>query len=322
MSALAAIQNADIPRAVVDTSTVRTHLTFDGSYLGEHEFMSVVSYCFPCTKVTAGQKPVSLYAKIMLPGMTDVHYVILKRNCTGKTDQLICDELKPIFGLQKMGSHSIRLRGVPRKYDPKHPWIIDGPQGPILNTYIEPQWSDYFIFRATTSLNGEGNRIFVPLHSLKDTVWFDAANPSSITPGQKLFAYEIRKIFVFRDLLRISDTNLLNILVKNFGSEKSPDIKPLSIDEMTIKGPNEKYRKLSKEVDEFFFPKTTTRTEVLIKMLGLTQERYREQVEALRNSMSQIISRIDGEKLWLVDDVISQIIDRCTIYYDLINENK
>jgi hypothetical protein len=57
-------------------------------------------------------------------------------------------------------------------------------------------------------------------------------------------------------------------------------------------------------------------------MLGLTQERYREQVEALRNSMSQIISRIDGEKLWLVDDVISQIIDRCTIYYDLINENK
>src|SRR5690606_4606879 len=129
---------------------------------------------------------------------------------------------KPIFGLQKMGSHSIKLKGIPRKIDPNHQWLIDGPQGQIINTYIVPQWSNYFVFQATTTLNKDGTRIFTPLLSLKDTVWFDAANPNSITPQQKTFAYEVRKIFLFRDLLRISDTNLNNILVKNFGSKEEP----------------------------------------------------------------------------------------------------
>ena len=88
-----------------------------------------------------------LHAQINLPTLIEPHYIILKRNSAGSTDQLIVDELKPIFGLHKMGTHAIRLRGVPRKINNNHPWIVSGSDGDVANIYIELKWSEYFIFK-------------------------------------------------------------------------------------------------------------------------------------------------------------------------------
>ena len=90
----------------------RKVLTYDGSNLGEFDFMSVVSWCHPCTEVTSGMKAVALFAVINLPGLIEPQHVILKRNCAGHTDQLVVDELKLVFSLHKMGTHAIRLRGI------------------------------------------------------------------------------------------------------------------------------------------------------------------------------------------------------------------
>lgn len=292
----------------------RKFLSYDGTHLGEFEFLNVVSWCHPCSKVTSGLKSVALFAIINLPGLLESHHVILKRNCAGHTDQLVVDELKPIFSLQKMGSHAIRLRGIPRKYNNMYPWIVDGPEGEVINTYIHIQWSEYFVFRATITKDNTTEKVtFVPLPTLKDTQWLPTT-ASEIKKGHKKFYFEIQKILIYRELMRIGNTNLSDILVKN--------ITPLSIDEMIIKEPVVDFdngRKITQELEKFFFPKTTSKTEIIVKMLGLTKENYCDQVEIIRNSMTKVINRVDHNKLWLVDDIVNQLTDRCTIYYEQMN---
>jgi hypothetical protein len=297
----------------VITQPERKVLTYDGSILGEYDFMSIVSWCYPCTKVTSGSKPVTLFAVINLPGLIEPQYVILKRNCAGNTDQLVVDELKSVFGLYKMGSHAIRLRGIPRKYDNDYPWIIDSSNGEIVNVFIYPQWSEYLIFRATTTKDDNNKVTFIPLLKLEDTQWVPTTS-SDIKEGHRKFFYETQKILIYRELLRIGNTNLSDILVKNIGKQ----IVPLSIDEMVIKGPTDNHRKLSQTLEKFFFPKTTSKTEVIIKMLGLSRENYMDQIEIIRNTLARIINRVDQDKLLLVDDITTQLVDRCTNYYGLI----
>ena len=294
-----------------------TALSFDGSALGAYEFGEVIDWCWPCSRATSGQKPVILYAllKLIQPDKTVTKYpVVLKRNCSGRDDQAVIDELKPLFGLQKMGSHRIRLHGIPRKMNETEPWLIQTPQGDVLNAYIFPQWSEYFIFRAATTTDKEGKLQFIPLPNLKETVCFPTST-AEIKPGHREFYYEVQKIFVFRDLIRVSDTNLSNVLLRTLPKGK---IVPLSIDEMRIKLPGEPCRQLTQELEKFFFGKTTSRTEALIRMLGLKLETYRDQIETLRNAMSRVITRVDEEKLWIVDSVIAQITDRVSLYYNVV----
>ena len=291
-------------------ASINNFLSFDGTPLGEFEFSAVVSWVYPCTKITSGSKSVALFAIMNFPKIEGPQYVILKRNCAGQTDQLVIDELKPIFGLKKMGTHTIKLRGIPRKYDKNFPWVVDMPDGQTnTNLYIYPQWSDYFLFHTTVNNDPttEGKMLFLPLPSVKETVWLPSVQ-SEIRDGHKKFFYEVQKILVFRELMRVADTNMNDILIKN--------LLPLSIDEMVIKTSD--FKKLSEEIERFFFVKITSKTEVIIKMLGLNKEDYQDKIEILRNSMIKIITRIDDTKMWLVDDVVNQIVDRCTIYYKLI----
>jgi hypothetical protein len=286
-------------------------LTYDGSRLGEYEFTGNVIWCYPCTKITSGIKSVALFALLKLPTLIDPHYVILKRNCAGRTDQLVVDELKPIFGLQKMGSHTIRLRGIPRKICDNYPWIIDSPQGQIINTYIYRQWSEYFVFRASTEKDQFGVLWPKPLPTFKD---IEGSFPSVISEWKKghiRFATEIQTILIFRELMRVGSTNSGDILIRN--------LSPLSIDETVIKELGSHPKAITQDLEGFFFPRLVSRTEAIVRMLGLTRDNYRDSVEVIRNSMTRVIQRVDGSKLWLVDDVINQLIDRCTIYYEQID---
>lgn len=289
-------------------------LSFNGSRLGKHEFNSVIKWIYPCNPTTKGRKTVVCYALLNLNGHD--HPIILKRNCSGNNDQIVADELKPLFGLTKMGTHQIRLHGIPRKYYENSPWVLDTGQ---LNFYIYPQWSDYFIFRATTT-TGENNACsFISMPILKDTPWLPTTG-NQITSKHKLFYYEIQKIFVFRDLLKINDTNLSNILVRSDSTSRHGRPVPLSIDEMNIKLLTDGYRKPHNDIEQFFFPRTTTRTEVLVRMLGLTQENHVDQIEILRNSISLIITRVAEDKLWMVNEIIEQIVDKVSLYFSVICE--
>lgn len=285
-------------------------LPFNGSHLGKYEFSSIITWCYPCNPMTRGRRTVVLYAILRLDNYD--HHVVLKRNCTGNDDQIIVDELKHLFGLTKMGTHQIRLHGIPKKYNTDFPWILDNGQ---LNYYIHPQWSDYFVFKANTAVINNSIS-FISMTTLKDTVWLPGTG-SEINHNHRAFYYELQKIFAFRDLFKIDDTSLTNVLIKIDLIQKRGI--PLSIDEMNMKFLGDTYRKLPHEIEHFFFSKTTTKTEILVKMLGLTREKYMEQIEILRHSISIIIARICEDKLWIVNEIIEQLVNQSSMYFNIIH---
>lgn len=291
-------------------------LKYDGFHLGSFEFNDVVKWSWPCTKTTSGLKTVTLYVMLKLSGWTAEIPVILKRNCAAGNDQIVIDELKPLFGLRKMGTHRIRLHGIPRRIQSDLPWILETTAGNRLNVALELKWSEYFVFRACTYTDKLGKMTFVQYPKLQDTPWVPSVS-NEIKEGHRKFFFEIQKILIFRELLRVSDTNLTNILVRINPHKKGSTISPLSVDEMTIKNASDNYRKIPEAIEKFFFSKLNTKTEVIIRMLGLTKEDYTSQVETLRNAITQIIIRIDENRIGLVDDVINNIIDRVTLYYRL-----
>ena len=185
--------------------------------------------------MTKGKKTVVLNAMLNLGGHD--YPIILKRNSYGDIDQIVVDELKPLFGLTKMGTHQISLYGIPRKHNANEPWILDG----RFNFYIFPQWSEYFIFQAHTITDSDGRISFVQLPAIQDVECFPTCE-SQILYGHKLLYYEIQKILVFRDLLKVTGTNLTNILFKyDLVSPEAPHPVPLSINELHMKLNGETY---------------------------------------------------------------------------------
>lgn len=296
-------------------------LPFDGSDLGTHDWNAVVCFWWPHTEQTTGQRSPILQVGLKLDSA--IVPVLLKRNQTRKTDQAVVDELKPIFGLQKMGTHRIRLHGIPRKINETQHWAD---QGTILNTTIYPQWCDYMVLKGPTRFRPDGVPEFFRLPTLEELRWIPSA--SSVTLDHRNFYFEIKKVIVFRELLGVTDTNDSNILVRTISGtilgKESGDILfdkgkyvPLSIDEMNIKYPGEKFKRIPRKEESFLFGSETARTETLIKMLGLHKETFPEQIETLRSSLARVIRRVDQEKLWLVDHLTAKITDQVSLYYNL-----
>lgn len=274
-------------------------LPFDGSFLGEYKYEDVVLWSWPCRDDTSPNKSPSIYA-VLGPNR---YPVVLKRNVSKRTDQAVIDEIKPLFGLHKMGTHRIRLYGVPRRYNDECAWVG-------TNIYIYPQWSDYFLFRASGK-EVQGQVMITPVLTLHETIWAPAA-VKDFTPEHWKFYNEIQKGFVFRNLCRVSSKSLKDFLVK-----RDP-IRLVSINETKARDPRSPYKQPSEQIMKFFFPRVSIQTEILIQMLGLTKEEYSVKLEMLRNGMSKIVSRVDPEKLWLVDSIINQINDMLSIYVNWV----
>ena len=147
-----------------------------------------------------------------------------------------------------------------------------------------------YIQTTMTSINGQIT--FVPLLTLEETLWLPNST-NDVKDGHRKFFFDIQKILVFRELLRIGSTNLRDILVKIVGKH----LFPLSIDETTIKMPGTNFKGLSQDLEKFFFPKTISKTEVIIRMFGLTKENYQNQISVIRNSLSRILNRVDTSNL-------------------------
>ena len=278
-------------------NTLPDLLAFDGSSLGEFNFGDVISWSWPCREDTLPNKSPTLYA-LLGPNK---YPVILKRNVSKRTDQVVIDELKSLFGLQKMGTHRIRLYGIPRRYNSDYPWIG-------CNIYIHPQWSDYFVFR-TTGKEIDGQIMITPILTLHETIWAPT-EVKDFTQEHWNFYYEIQKGFVFRNLCRVSSKSLKDFIVK-----RDP-VRLISINETKARDPRSQYKQPIDQITKYFFPRLSTETDVLVKMLGLTKEDYAHKLELLRNSMLKIVNRVDPEKFWLVDSIIGQINDVLAIHYN------
>lgn len=142
---------------------------FNGSHLGKHSFSSVIKWCSPYDSNSERLIP-TLRAVLYWEGR--YHCVLLKKNTTKLRTQCFMDEIKPLFGLRKIGTNTIELDGIIRKKNKDLPWIcsnnklqFDSLGFPILpsntsslndyfiydsNVYIHKQKTNYYIFSVAT----------------------------------------------------------------------------------------------------------------------------------------------------------------------------
>jgi len=337
-----------------------THLKFDGTHLGAYDFHAAIStWWYPCVAETSGKKttPIFTYLKIAHPDGEDERYpIILKRNTQKRVDQVMIDELKPLFGLVKIGTHQIRLRGVVKKIDDRYPWVFQTENGPFRNAQLDGTWSEYLIFKATC-IRHEDVVNFLPLPSLTDVAYYPFYQ-NNIREGQRNLYRELQKIFVFRDLFRVASSNsgdvlfrfdalaseeyqrrfLASIQQRNYHDPHTDSSKynlieivgqydpnlpndrvlPVSIDEVKIKLPSELYKGLSDSIKSYCLQKSDTHAKALIYMLGLTKDNYPDQIEKLRDSISRTIRRFNDDYIWLSDHVSTQIMDKVSVYYNVM----
>lgn len=282
-------------------------LLFDGSDLGEYEFQDVVKWIYPVNPLGI-RIPVMMILFQDSQKMESPFPVYLKRAFQGNRSQALIDELKSLFGLTKMGCHRIRLNGVPRKIVEFDNWISSRGE---LNFLIGSQWSDYLLFRAETEVM-YGKPIFILYSSLQEKNWIP--QPEQITPEDRRFFFELQKIFLFRELFRVSDTSLENVLIKSNPSRSSQRI-PLSIDEMEIRSLSQNYHWLNVTESRFFFPQSDTKGLILVRMFALDSENYRTILWQLKESISQIVERISPDYVWLSDYVVSRLVNLIELHF-------
>jgi hypothetical protein len=279
------------------------YLTYDGSFLGRLDWHQTVTWWEP---QPFDSKPTVMYAMFMFNGHE--YPVILKKNSAQKRDQLIIDEIKPLFGLKKMGTHSVKLSGIPHVL----------PRGRL---HVEDKWSYYFVFRATTFLDRNNQIMFQQLTPLSKFNWFPEPGEEP-DQNHRDFYDEVQRIFIFRDIVRVVRTTLDDILVR------TDPLTLYSISETSVRPPNEACTPLSlargqlqAKLVESYFPEPRNRAETIIRMLGLTSSNYPERLDRLRYAISEIIFRIDNNKIWLVDQIINRLTDDLQVFYSIEAES-
>lgn len=255
-------------------------LPWDGSNIGSYQFDTFVQSWQPATVTTAATKPVTLRSIVKFKDNTNnILYipVYLKPNFSKKLDQVIVDEFKPLFDLNKMGSHVLNLDKVVTKQNKDLPWIYYDNQGhSIINGEPQKRNSSYFMFRSRVDSNN--NVEIDPM--IRDI------------PEDKWNLDELRKIIVFREITNVTDTNLLNIISTSQGL--------LSIDEARIKEPNSNPRKLSQKLEHLLF-NNVNRKDVLNSMIN------NNSLNELYHNMNNIVNRIDPSFNWVPTMVINNI---------------
>lgn len=276
----------------IDWNTYYKHiLSWNGSNLGSYQFETFVQSWQPSTTTTATTKPVTLRSIVKFNDDTNnkILYipVYLKPNFSNRLDQVIIDEFKPLFDLNKMGSHILSLNKVVSKIDKNLPWLYHDDQNhTIINGEPQDRNSSYFMFRAR--VNSNNNIEIDPM--IRDV------------PENQWDMNELRKIIIFREITNVTDTNLLNIISTSEGL--------LSIDEARIKRPGSNPRKLSRRLEQLLFG-NVSRKNVLNSMINDSNinnnNTNQNKLSELYNDMNNIVDRIDPSFNWVPTMVINNI---------------
>jgi len=288
-------------------------LPFDGSMLGEFAFSNIIQWCCPIQQDTLRSKPPVLMA-LMVWGNSKKP-IFLKRNIHKSVDQCMIDEIKPLFGLQKLGTHRITLNVVPEKAR-EGPWIDNELK---VNMTFKNKKTDYIIFRADTISRENGSLEFLLYESILEYQWIETNPGKNVGLNQYIF-FEIQKIIFFRELFRIDNIEPEHILIKRpiAGINQVPV--PISISEdKIINSTKDKVPLLPSELEKFFFQKINSRQEVLIVMFELTAENFQGRLSKIKSECYKIIKNFDSSRVWVVDFIFKKLYDMCDMYF--LNKN-
>lgn len=260
--------NLNLPKFKINKKDIifaQDPFKWNGTHLGEINIYNIIDFRVDGSIV---------YWKIRLYGHETICIV---RKC--KTNNpCVIDELKSIFGLKKLGTHSVSYLG---------------------DTYI--------LIRARCTMDGAS---IVGEHTLKDLY-------NTVIMTNSYLRRTIREIFVFRDLLCLSKTNESSILLRRTGfatpgivDMMENEIYPVSFIENNIN-----INKLSnvsspsvlsqQTLDKWFIDETPS--EILVKMcssVSVTKNNILTIVNKFRTNIEMIVDRIQPGTGILVSNVI------------------
>jgi len=258
-------------------------LTFDGSGLGANLFADVILEMM----IVNPQKTRTLTLSCTFRWKEKLYPVYLKK--ATKKIQILLDEIKPLFGLKKMGTHFIVLDQSVSQHEDE-----------LKLTRRRTQY--LLIKRENETLYNDLNSILFP------------SRPSEIKMKHKLLYKDLQKIIFFKELFRIS-VGFEDILIKY--DQTTDTFQSLSINETVFKELGSEYKLTKKIQDTFMEGRKYVRENLLIDMFGLTEENYEEKLRKLEEEMTIIVSSCDcSEYLKLIRHVNCSIFQRMKHHFD------
>lgn len=274
---------------------------FDGGDLGTFNWDTLVLQWYPALPKTCGQKPSTLLAMVQSPGGPLLVY--LKPNFSGAPDQVIVDELKPLFGLPKMGSHRLTLDKVVTKHDKDTDWYSES-TGETLCSPIARRAS-YLMFQARVNDTSSGEVSIAKivrepmLRTLPAKEWRRRLGDG--------FIRGLQRVYLFRSMVRASDTCPSNVLI-TWDTNQPTAFLPLSVDEMVIKRVGETCREITRGDKEVIFPVGISQRGILAQMIadGTPQG---EDPQNLPQRIWEVLVRLGVEKeyRWVLGQTIQNI---------------
>lgn len=258
-------------------------LTFDGSELPPGEFNDVVKWFTP---LEPNSDTIPTLLTLIQIDSTSLIPVYLRRCSTGDTIASLVDELKTTFSLIPIGTRRIKLRGYPRKIRAEQPWTK-------FNIQIIYQWSNYVIYPAEYQLVN-GRIKIITNRPLAEFCWYQ---PNDYPEDTQTFLYELRKIFLFRQIVGLDPMTDFNVWVTLTSW-------PISINEFRVLEPGELPENSSMEMK--LFPDPEIKADILRKMLRSDQS-DQDTIIFLRPRLDLIIRRIEPNLIWLTDLIVDRV---------------
>lgn len=276
-------------------------LQWSGSHLGSHSFNNVIQWMTPAQKE---YKIGSVAFQVIFVWQGQCYLAYLKRNNQSRCDTCILDEIKPLFGLRKMGTHRIRLDMYFSHPERKGSWF--NPDGTVKIVWTKKH-ADYILIKSEIKIVNSFQQFaqYYTLNTYPNLIEvFQSRNEEYAN-----FRLTLQKIQIYKLVCRIDDNTSTNILVH------ADNHSILSIGESKIVDLTKAFTWLPDGAQQNYFPKIQSKECVVCKMFNLNRDNYSEELNKLQQSIYDIIIRIDDQHIWLADHIYSMLDNLMSNYF-------
>ena len=212
-----------------------------------------------------------------------IEEICIVRTTAGSVPSIL-DELKPIFGLPKLGTHWCKNNGKDNKKNKS-----------------DKKTEAKYIILIKCNISLEGN--VLQEISLRDYMINLGATAENIDIVDNLLQLQVQEIYAFRELLGISKSFDSSIIIRK---GKGKNVYPISFYEPGVLQDNG--RIIPAIVLETWFEDVGL-DDVICKLIGINNiNNLTNRVCQIRKEIELIINRIDKENIFMVDSICSKII--------------
>lgn len=204
------------------------------------------------------------------------HKAICRVRSSRTTFPNIIDELKPVFGLPKVGTHRCTFGA-----------------------------KNYVLCRVNTDpTSGE-----IVEDTLLSQIVYDSKLPNGAPMVTNLFVAQVQELFIFRELLGVTASYEKTVAVRISRSGKHYRAYPLSFTESKM-DPTLRERVIPETVIKRWFGDTNV-DKVVSRVLGINdRESLTSGLASLRTKIEQTVRRVDAQSIWVSVFIIERAMSR------------